>query len=397
MDSIVRWLLAALLLLHGLIHFLGVAKGFGWASPPQLEGTISAGMGFVWLTAVVLVLTAAGMIAMAAPSRWWATALLAALVSQVAIVSSWSDAKAGTIANVLLLVVAAYGFFLTGPSSFAAQWTTHAEAALEQVDATPSVLTEADLEDLPAPLAGYILRSGAVGEPRTTCFSAEIHGRIRSAPDSAWMSFTGKQVNTYGQSPQRLFPMYARRSGVPVQVLHLFHDHTATMKVKVLGAFPIVDARGPELDRAETVTIFQELVAFAPGAIVGAPIRWTSVDEHRVRGVYTLGQYSVSATLVFDENHDLVDFVSPDRLRTSEDGSSFTTQEWSTPLLSHREVDGRRVMASGEGRWNAPQPEGPFAYLEIHVDDISFNVDTSAIHPPSAHGAAVSSAPTGRR
>ncbi|MGV8846709.1 DUF6544 family protein [Tessaracoccus sp.] len=36
---------------------------------------------------------------------------------------------------------------------------------------------------------------------------------------------------------------------------------------------------GPEMARAEMVTVFQEFVALAPGAIVDAPVRWKAIDE----------------------------------------------------------------------------------------------------------------------
>ncbi len=374
MDSVVRWLVVALLGGHGLIHFLGVAKGFGWASVPQLREPISVGMGIVWLLAGTMVLTAAAMVAVRAPSWWWVMVLLAAVISQIAVVTSWSDARAGTVVNVLMILVAAYGFLTLGPTSFQAQWTDRAATALAQVDPTPSMVTEGDLEALPKPLAAYVRRSGAVGKPRVTSFHANLRGRIRSAPDTAWMSFTGSQLNTYGENPQRMFIMHARRSGVPVEVLHVFADAGATMQARVLSAFPVVDAKGPEMDRAETVTIFNDLVVFAPGAIVDASVQWTAMDEHRVHGVFTRGQHSVSAILVFDEQNDLVDFISPDRSRASEE-TSFVQQEWSTPILSHRDTDDRRLPAVGEGRWNAPDPEGPFTYLEIHVDDVSFNIE----------------------
>lgn len=115
MGSVVRWLVVVLSVVHGLIHFLGLAKGFGWASVPQLSESISAGMGIVWLSGGVLAITVAAMIAAAAPPWWWAVSLLAALVSQIAIATSWSDAKAGTVVNVILLVAAAYGFLSAGP------------------------------------------------------------------------------------------------------------------------------------------------------------------------------------------------------------------------------------------------------------------------------------------
>ena len=101
---------------------------------------------------------------------------------------------------------------------------------------------------------------------------------------------------------------------------------------------------------------------------------WTAIDANHIRGEYTTGDQSVSAILTFDEQHDLVDFVSQDRSRASADGASFTKQQWSTPLSAFRTTGGYHLPAIGEGRWSAPAPEGDFAYLEFHLDDIQHNV-----------------------
>jgi hypothetical protein len=188
------------------------------------------------------------------------------------------------------------------------------------------------------------------------------------------MPFTGEQVNTYGLQPSRAFISDATRSGLPVTVLHLYDHTTATMRGKLLSVATVVDAHGPEMDRSETVTVFNDLVVLAPGAIVDAPVRWTAVDADHVRGSYTSGGQSVAAILTFNARHDLVDFVSQDRFRASADGTSFDRQEWSTPLTGTRVFGGYRLATTGQGRWSAPQPEGAFTYLEFHLDDIRFNV-----------------------
>ncbi|MBK8259839.1 MAG: hypothetical protein IPK80_00655 [Nannocystis sp.] len=54
-----RLLLAAFLVLHGLIHLMGFAKAFGYAQLPQLVLPISRMMGALWLTAALLLLAAA--------------------------------------------------------------------------------------------------------------------------------------------------------------------------------------------------------------------------------------------------------------------------------------------------------------------------------------------------
>ena len=388
MTTTLRWLLVVVLAGHGLIHLLGVAKGFGWADVSQLTKPIGVVGGVLWLLAAALVLTAAVLLAVGTPTWWWALALGAATISQIAIATSWTDARAGTIVNLVLVLSAAYGFAAVGPSSFHAQYQDRATQALADVNPSPGVLDEADLVDLPGPLAAYIRRSGAVGQPRVVSFHAEFHGRIRSGPDAAWMPFTGQQVNTYGPRPQRIFLMDATRSGLPVTVLHVFADTTATMRVKLLSLFTMVDASGPEMDRGETVTVFNDLVVMAPGAIVDAPVRWAAVDARHVRGEFTDGAQTVSAVLTFDAEHDLVDFVSDDRTAASADGKTFTRRRWSTPLAGHRDTDGRRILTSGEGVWHAAGPDEEFTYLEFDLDAITYNVgsETTTTSPtPTSH------------
>ena len=372
MTTWIRWSLVVLLFAHGLIHLLGAAKGLGWASLPQLGISIGTMGGIAWLLAAALVLVTAGLVAAGTPTWWWLLAGLAAAVSQIVILTSWADAKAGSVVNVVLVLAAIYGFVSVGPPSLHAQW----EKGVASADAPPGpagVVTEQDLRDLPAPVAAYVRRSGAVGLPRVTGFQARFHGRIRSAPDKAWMEFTGQQVNTFGTNPRRLFIMDATMHGLPVTVLHVYDHGKATMRGKLLSLFTVVSASGPVMDRAETVTLFNDMVVFAPAAIVDAPIRWTAVDDQHALGTLTYGDETVTARLTFDGSGDLVDFLSGDRRRASADGKTFTQEPWSTPVGGYRVIGGRRVVTAGEGRWDAAAPVGPFTYLELKLDDITYD------------------------
>ena len=285
-------------------------------------------------------------------------------------VSAWSEAKAGTAGNLLLLLVAAHGFVSLGPTSQAAQFDRAASAALASVTTPPGVVGEDDLAHLPDLVAAYVRRSGAVGKPRVTGFRARVHGRIRGGLDQPWMEFTGEQVNTYGPAPQRVFHLDATMRGLPVTVLHVYDARGARMRAELLDVVPVVDASGPEMDRSETVTVFNDLVVWAPGALVDAPVDWTVIDQHTVRGTYATHGQRVTADLVFDASGDLVDFVSDDRSRASADGTSFSAQGWNTPLDHYADRDGHRVATHGSAMWDAP--EGHFAYVEMSVDDLVY-------------------------
>ena len=374
MRRVLRWIVVVVVVAHGLIHLLGATKGFGWADVSQLKEPISPGMGAAWLVAGALVVLA-GVLLASGVRWWWIVGAGAVVASQAVVLTSWTDARAGTVANLVLAAAVVHGYAADGPPSFRAEYQQRVEAALS-VPQGSAVVTDADLAHLPGPVAAYVRDSGAVGQPRVGSFRARIHGRIRSGADRAWMTFTGEQVNTYGPEPSRLFIMDATLWGLPVDVLHTDVGAAATMRVKACSLLPMVDAAGPAMDRAETVTLFDDLCILAPAALIDAPITWQPIDADHARGTFSNGPHTVTAELAFNPQHELVDVISDDRLHASPDGKTFTAQRWSTPVRDYRVIDSRRVATTGEGRWHAAPPEGVFSYLEFHLDQITYNVGT---------------------
>jgi hypothetical protein len=370
----VRWCIVAVLIVHGLLHLIG--------APSPL-----------WLAASLLVVTSAVLLAVR-PRVWWRVGLLAAIVSQVAIITDWREAWAGTVANVVLLAAALHGAAAEGPWSLRQRYRTI--AASTACAPSPGVLTEAHLAGLPAPVARLVRRTGAVGLPIRTGFRAVIRGRIRAGADAPWMRFTGEQVNTFAPLLTRAFCIDATMRGLPADVLHRDIDGTATMDVRAMSLLPITHADGPRMDRSEAVTMFNDLCVMAPDALLIAPVTWNPIDDHRARGTFTVAGHEVTAELVVDDDGDLVDFVSDDRSRASADGRTFTSQRWSTPLHDRRRFGVRRLPSRGEAVWHAPAPEGTFAYLEFELVELHDLEAADAVsHPASLHSGGL--APDGSR
>jgi hypothetical protein len=367
-------LFAGLVALHGLIHLMGFAKSFGHASLPQLVQPISRAMGLVWLAAAALTLGASAA-SLAWPRSWWWMGAASVVVSQFVIVSSWSDAKFGTLANLILAAGAALSFATYGPSSLHAEFDREARAAAARAGSAPP-LSEADLVSMPDPVRRYMRLSGAVGQPRVRNFHAVFAGRIRGGPQAAWMTFTGEQYNFYGPA-ERIFIMDAARSGVPVVAFHRFQGTSASMRVKVASVFPVVDASGPEMLKAETVTLFNDLCVFAPGALVDPAVAWREVDATHAVGRYLREGVAVEARLTFDDQGRLIDFVSNDRLAGSADGRTFKPIRWSTPLRNYRGFGAATISASGAGRWHPPGEEA-YDYIQLELQDIRYNVSGPA-------------------
>lgn len=365
-----KWLFAGLLLIHGLIHLMGFAKAFGYAELPQLTQPISRVQGIIWLAAAALFLAALAAL-FVSPRQWWWIGVIALLVSQAAIIPSWADAKFGTLANVLVLAAVVFGFFSQGPLSLRAAFEKDVAAGLSRAQPQP-ILVETDLEALPAALRAYLLRVGAVGQPRVQNFHATFHGRIRSGPDAPWMTFSGEQYNFYDQ-PSRFFFMNAWMRGLPVEGFHRYVGPSATMRIKVASLFPMVDAEGPELTTAETVTLFNDMCVFAPATLVDPRIEWTEIDALHLVGRFTHESIGVEATLTFNDAGELVDFVSDDRLMGSPDGSSFARVRWSTPLRQYKSFGSVTLSSAGVGRWHRRGAEA-YDYIEIFTTGIKYNL-----------------------
>jgi hypothetical protein len=362
-----RWIPVVLLGVHGLIHLMGFAKSFGYADLPQLTQPISHPWGLGWLAAALLVTTSAAMLGAGARS-YWIPGAFGVIVSQAVVFSAWGDAWAGTVANVLLLLIVAFGWLTEGPRSFHAQYLRDAQAGLERLVPTP-IVTEADLAPLPDPVKRYLRVTRTVGQPRVQNYHLRFRGRIRRAPDSRWMPFEAEQ-QSFADEPTRLFLMRARMFGVPVEAFHRAVGGHATMQVTVAGAFPLENGRGDEMDRAETVTLFNDMCLLAPGTLIDPDIAWEAVDATTARARFTYKGQTIAATLLFASTGELVNFQSDDRAR-SESNGAFTPRRFSTPVRNYRDFGPVRLMSFGEARWLLS--DGEFTYGEFNLVDITYN------------------------
>ena len=112
-----RWLIEAILVLHGLIHLMGFAEAIWPGNAASTHPTNLARPRRSVVGAALLVSLTAAMLA-ALTQGWWVVGALALVLSQAVIASAWRDGWAGTIANLLLLLVVTYGWFTEGPQAW---------------------------------------------------------------------------------------------------------------------------------------------------------------------------------------------------------------------------------------------------------------------------------------
>lgn len=357
-----RYLLFFILLLHGLIHLMGFARAFGYATLPALTRAISRPQGAWWFVVSVL-FVAAAFILLLKKDIWWMIALLAVLISQGLVLLSWQDAKWGTLANaaILLAIIA-----VNGSRYFERRFKKEVAVSMQHASTASVLLTEADIAGLPMLLQRYIRYSGAINRPRLHNMKIAFEGQMREK-GKGWFSFTTEQYNFF-ERPVRLFFMKARMFGITVPGYHAYQNATASMQVKLFGLVPVVDRKAGELNKAETVTLFNDLCLFAPGALIDASIHWQPVDDSSVKAIFTNKEITIEASLYFNAEGQLINFVSDDRY----DVTAKNQYRFSTPVSEYKNIDGYNLPTYGEAIWH--YPEGKFTYGKFHLKAIQYNV-----------------------
>lgn len=255
-------------------------------------------------------------------------------------------------------------------TSFRERFRTAVREGLARAGESPLV-TEADLEFLPAPVARHLRRCGAVGRPRVRNLRARFTGEFRNGLDGSWMNIQAEQYDFF-DSPARYFLMRGSRFGLPIQALHLFRGPGTSFQVKLAGLFQLVDAVGPELEQSETVTFFNDLCLLAPAALIDRHrIVWEEAGPRAARARFTHQGRTISALLSFNQAGDLAGFESADRY-LSADGRTFKSVPWSTPMQDYRDFGGRRAPAYAEAVWHLTG--GEYCYGRFRLAGIEYNV-----------------------
>lgn len=361
-----RIALVGFIALHGLIHLLGPAKAFGWANVSQLQKPISPAGGILWLLAATLLIAAAVGLA-AHASRWWLPGVIGVLISQGLILMTWTDARFGTVANLIIAIPLLVAVADSRPSSFRARFEHDRDTLLAGPTQPAQRVTNEDLASLPPLMQTYLRRMGVVGRDRVRNLRVTFTAQMRSSATSPWMSATATQYEFF-ERPARLFLMNATRSGLPFDIFHRYVDDAATFQVRIAGLLPVVNKRGAGITHDETVTLMNDVLVMAPAAVLDLPFSFETLSERSLRAVFRNAGFAVSADITFNAVGDLVGFTSTDRAHDRDGGAA----TWSTPISGYRDVNGIRIGALGDANWI--EPSGEWTYGRFEITSIAYNV-----------------------
>lgn len=232
------------------------------------------------------------------------------------------------------------------------------------------LLTESDIRHLPVLIQAYLRKCGVMGEPKVRNFKIELAGQLRKKSDGVWMPFHSEQYN-FMATTTRLFYMNAVMKHLPVAGYHYFRNGVAYMDIRLISLFKVQYAAGDEMNKAETVTFFNDMCCLAPATLIDARITWTVVSDACVKAAFTNRGITISAHLHFNERHELINFVSDDHCAIN-DAGSFQPSRWSTPFGQYDDRLGFHLPRQAETMYE--YDDGPFTYGIFEVVNVMYNV-----------------------
>ena len=230
-----------------------------------------------------------------------------------------------------------------------------------------TIITSEMLTGLPAPVRAYLEFSGVVGTPLVNTVTLRQTGRIRQSPEKPWMQF--RATETYSLDPPGfIWNAKAYRGGFPLlTVRDSYVEGRGGMRVRLAGLFPIVNAKGPDLDHSSAVRFLNEMMWF-PSAYLRPNVSWKAIDDRSAEVSFTAYGRTVSAELRFAPDGRVANFVAR---RYKDIAADSEPQLWSTPITAYGTFCGLRLPAAGQAVWHLES--GDFTYIDLRVEEITYS------------------------
>jgi hypothetical protein len=234
---------------------------------------------------------------------------------------------------------------------------------------TREPLTEKDLAHLPQLVQKYLRYVGVTGKDKVVNVTIHFNGVLQ---DKHKPLFRIKAEQTsFFDVPTRLFYLKGLMMGLPVRALHKYMNAHAAFEVKPLALFHIVNEREGNLNIAETVTFFNDMCLLAPATLIDPAIKWEETGPCTVKARFTCNEITISATLVFNDEGQLVNFWSDDRFYLNS-RNNLQRMRWTTPARDYKDYNGFRLASYAEAIWSFP--EGDFCYAKFNLNEVTYNL-----------------------
>ena len=354
-------LFAVVLLLHALIHLMGVMKAYWPGMIPQFSRNISRTEGAFWFLAFAILFTA--LLFYFFRKEWWpATAIFGVIFSQFLISLNWQDAKFGTLANLLILGVAlsAYGRFRFD------QMVIKETSSMLQSQKSPSHLRKSG--SLPPIVQKWLTTSGSLDHPVPRTVRLEQKGEMKTSKKGKWMPFTAVQ---YFNAENPAFVWKTEVNPFPLLFLlgrDKLQSGKGEMLINLLALVKVAHARGNQKVNSGTLQRYLGEICWFPSAALRPYLSWEEIDATTAKAILEQEDLKVEGIYKFSAEGKLLSFET---LRFYGADKNAKREKWLIEMLAYDQFNGVTVPSRCKVTWQLP--DGDFHWLSLTVTSINYD------------------------
>jgi hypothetical protein len=296
---------------------------------------------------------------------WPAICLTGVALSQVLIFFAWSDAKFGTLANLLLLAIA---WPVYGGRQFDKMVKAEQAEILGITEPALLPVTEAGIQHLPPIVQQWLRQSGVVGKPPAAAVRLKQTGKMKLKPGAGWMDFTANQIF---QLKKPAFVWSTRATMMPGVFFigrDKFENGEGAMQIKLLSLVKVVNEQNnPQLNNGTALRYLGEISWF-PSAALADYVSWEQVDSLRARATLKVGGQTVEGLFTFNENGDLLAYEASRYYGSKPDAKK---ERWQVINTGYKVFDGIRIPHRCTVTWKLP--EGDFTWLQMEITECNYD------------------------
>ena len=362
-----RLALVILVGIHGIIHLFGFLRAYRIEEFGVMTQPISKVHGIFWLlTFVLFALTC--ILALLHSDYWWLFGFLALVVSQVLIIGYWSDAKFGTIANIMIFLATCIGFanFQFGNKVKCERVELFNRA--QNIDG--NIVMSASISGLPPIIQKWLTRSGVVGKPAVSNVHLVQELKLKMQPEQTeWNNGTAEQYFTI-DPPGFSWSINAQLNPVmKVAGRDKFVNGMGEMTIKLFSLIPVADMKDSEkVDQATLQRYLAEIVWF-PTASLSPHITWEQMDSNSAMATMRVNGTQGTGIFYFSEGGEFLKFTAM-RFKDKVDKEP---KLWTVTATRSERQNGIIIPVEVKADWELET--GKWNWLVLKIKHIDYDVE----------------------
>lgn len=349
-----------LIFLHALIHILAFLKAFDLAELKDFTSPVSKPMGLIWLLTLVLLILSSILMMINHPN-WWIWGSIGAVLSQILIFQFWSEAKFGSIPNLIIILVSIVAYAQTNFEDMVSKEVAFIQKEYGIID--NKTITKEMITDLPYPVKNWLEKSGVVGKPVMRIVEMEQAFEIKLKPEqNDWFYADAEQyISSYP-------PAFVWKADLKIMRFlstigrDKFIDGKGEMLFKILSIFPVAqDGNNPQINEAALQRFLGEIV-WIPTAALEDYITWEAVDHRSAKGTMNFNGTTGSGIFTFNDHGELEQFSA---LRYMGSGPEAKKIEWVVKVLETKVFNGIKIPVRCNATWRLDEGDWTWSQFEV--------------------------------